>query len=288
MRLGLGRTASPTLILGEWRKSFRMRLIVCQWLVSLLPVYALSTVRASLYRRLAGFTIGPLVGIHGKIRVMGCGEGFRGRLKVGRGSVLGCNLTVYLDDEVSIGEQVSFSPEVRIITASHLIGPPSRRMNPTYFSRPVVVEDGAWICYGATLMPGVTIGRGAVVGAHSVVQQDVAANTFVVGSPARVVCELPDGSATRRSVSVSAAEVPSIARNCASDVLGIPPEELTDETSPTIDRRWSSLKHVKLMDEIAAATGIRLTESEYLYAQTFGDVVRMHQRAASLLLDSSR
>lgn len=49
------------------------------------------------------------------------------------------------------------------------------------------IKRGAWIGAGVTVMPGVTIGRYAVVGAASVVTHDVPDHAIVVGSPAKVV-----------------------------------------------------------------------------------------------------
>jgi acetyltransferase-like isoleucine patch superfamily enzyme len=54
-------------------------------------------------------------------------------------------------------------------------------------SRPVVIEDHVWIGMRAIVMPGVRIGRGAVVAAGSVVTADVAPRAVVFGSPARTV-----------------------------------------------------------------------------------------------------
>ena len=54
-------------------------------------------------------------------------------------------------------------------------------------SAPIVIEDDAWIGFGATVLKGVRIGTGAVVGAASVVTKDVAAYAVVAGNPARVI-----------------------------------------------------------------------------------------------------
>jgi acetyltransferase-like isoleucine patch superfamily enzyme len=62
-------------------------------------------------------------------------------------------------------------------------------------ARPVVIGDNVWIGFDACILPGVTIGRGSVVGAKSVVAQDVEPYTVVAGSPAAVVKELRAESA---------------------------------------------------------------------------------------------
>lgn len=56
-------------------------------------------------------------------------------------------------------------------------------------SRPVTIGEKAWLCEACTIMPGVKIGRGAIVGACSMVTQSVPAHTLVSGSPAKVVGE---------------------------------------------------------------------------------------------------
>ena len=57
-------------------------------------------------------------------------------------------------------------------------------------TKPVVIEDNVWIGGGAVVLPNVTIGRNAVVGAGAVVTRDVPANTIVVGNPAKVTREI--------------------------------------------------------------------------------------------------
>jgi maltose O-acetyltransferase len=55
---------------------------------------------------------------------------------------------------------------------------------------PVSIEDGAWVRLGAILVPGVTVGRGAIVAAGAVVLKDVPPNTYVEGNPAAVIRKL--------------------------------------------------------------------------------------------------
>jgi galactoside O-acetyltransferase len=61
----------------------------------------------------------------------------------------------------------------------------------------MVVGDDVWIAEGATLLGGITVGEGAVIGAHAVVTKDVPPRTVVAGNPARVVKEI--GTAELRS-----------------------------------------------------------------------------------------
>jgi maltose O-acetyltransferase len=91
--------------------------------------------------------------------------------------------------EVRIGDHVMFGPAVQIYTAAHLLQAEGRNQG-LEVAKPIVIEDNVWIGGGAILLPGVTIGRNAVVGAGSVVPRNVAANTIVAGNPAKVLREI--------------------------------------------------------------------------------------------------
>jgi acetyltransferase-like isoleucine patch superfamily enzyme len=114
----------------------------------------------------------------------------------GRGISIGrdvfVNYDVFIDNAapVSIGDRVSFGQGVRIVTGTHTMGTDDRRAGP-YTSAPVRVEEGAWVGAYATLLPGVTVGRGALVAAGALVTKDVPPDTLVAGVPAAIVRELP-------------------------------------------------------------------------------------------------
>ena len=94
---------------------------------------------------------------------------------------------------LTIGNRVSIAPRVTLVTSSH---PNSSRIRPfaPVSQGPIVIEDDAWLGAGCVILPGVRIGRGAVVGANSVVARDVLPLHVVAGQPARTVRELtPDG-----------------------------------------------------------------------------------------------
>jgi maltose O-acetyltransferase len=80
-------------------------------------------------------------------------------------------------------------PSVQIYTAAHDLQAETRNQG-WETAKPVVIEENVWIGGGAILLPGVTIGRNAVVGAGAVVSRNVPANTVVAGNPARVIREI--------------------------------------------------------------------------------------------------
>ena len=84
---------------------------------------------------------------------------------------------------ITTGTDVSIGPEASILTLGH--DPQSA----SFADRggDVVIGDRAWIGYRAIILPGITIGEGAVVGAGAVVTKDVAPHTIVAGNPAREI-----------------------------------------------------------------------------------------------------
>jgi maltose O-acetyltransferase len=90
---------------------------------------------------------------------------------------------------VTIGDRVSIAPRVTLVTSSHPNHSRIRGFAPLA-EGPIVIEDDAWLGLGCVVLPGVRIGRGAVIGANSVVLSDVPALHVVAGQPARIVREL--------------------------------------------------------------------------------------------------
>lgn len=123
------------------------------------------------------------------------GRLFLGGTDIAVGADSFINYDVFIDTSapVTIGERVAIGPRVTIITGTHDIGGPERRRGEST-AAPVVVEDGAWVGASSTILPGVTVGRGAIVGAGAVVTADVEPHTVVAGVPARVVRRLDPAS----------------------------------------------------------------------------------------------
>ena len=95
-------------------------------------------------------------------------------------------------DNITIGNRVSIAPRVTLVTSSHPNNSRIRGFAPVARG-PITIEDDAWLGAGCVILPGVRIGRGAIVGANSVVSQDVLPLHVVAGQPARTVRELTPG-----------------------------------------------------------------------------------------------
>jgi len=94
---------------------------------------------------------------------------------------------VFLDcAPIEIGDHVLLGPGVHLYTATHPLDSVERRQG-LEFAKPIAIGDDAWLGGGAIVLPGVTIGPRAVVGAGSVVTRDVPADERVAGNPARAI-----------------------------------------------------------------------------------------------------
>jgi acetyltransferase-like isoleucine patch superfamily enzyme len=107
----------------------------------------------------------------------------RGGISIGARSVIDRDCVLDGRGGIMIGANVNLAPEVMVLTAYH--DPDSDDF--VGIEKGVVIEDHVWIATRAMILPGVTIGRGAVVGAGSVVTKDVQAGTIVAGNPARFI-----------------------------------------------------------------------------------------------------
>lgn len=104
-------------------------------------------------------------------------------LTMGAYACLSEGVDCYTVDKVSVGDQATVSQGVKFCTAGHDIS--SKVMELTY--APINIGANAWVAGWSIILPGVTIGEGAVVAAGAVVTKDVEPWTVVGGNPARVI-----------------------------------------------------------------------------------------------------
>jgi len=137
-----------------------------------------------------------LIRKHARLEAIGPPDGNAPKITVGDGTGVQFYFHCGAIESVTIGKNVVIGGRVFISDHDHVYdhnksGIQSRMLR----SKPVVIEDGAWLCEGAVILKGVTIGSGAVVGANAVVTKDVPAGTVVGGVPARFI---RDAAAPRR------------------------------------------------------------------------------------------
>lgn len=107
------------------------------------------------------------------------------------GSGIYCNFNLSLVDDahIYVGDHCMIAPNVVIATSGHPILPVLREQNYVY-NLPVHIGSNVWIGSGVQILPGVTIGDHSVIGAGSVVTNDIPANVVAFGVPCRVVREI--------------------------------------------------------------------------------------------------
>lgn len=138
------------------------------------------------------------------------------------GAVIGedCNICdhVFIENDVAIGDRVTIKSGVQLWDGVRLeddvfVGPnatftndpsPRSKRYPAEFTK-IIVQKGASIGANATILPGVTIGQNAMVGAGAVVTRDVPPNAIVTGNPARIVNYVTEQSQSKTLVSSSPA-----------------------------------------------------------------------------------
>lgn len=108
------------------------------------------------------------------------------RMKLGKNIIINKGATFLSTGIIEIEDNVLIAPEVKITTVDHDL---QDRHNLLHFGK-VTIKENAWICIGAIICPGVTIGRNAVVAAGAVVTKDVPDNSLVGGVPARKIKDL--------------------------------------------------------------------------------------------------
>lgn len=126
--------------------------------------------------RLFGARIGRGARIKPTVRIT-----YPWKVAIGDHCWVGQRVELYSLGPITIGNNVCVSQDSYLCTGFH----DRRDVAFAIDARPIVVEDEAWVASQAFVMPGVTIGRGAVVGVRSLVLKDVPAGMVVGGQPAR-------------------------------------------------------------------------------------------------------
>jgi maltose O-acetyltransferase len=182
--------------LTRWRELLRAELgvdwgaVAAHALVAPIPDGAAARLRTGLLR-LAGLRIGAQTIVLSNICILG-GPEASSRVTIGASCFLNAGCVLDATAPITIGDHVNFGHGVLITTSSHEVGSVHRRAG-LLTPEAVHIGSGAWLASRVIVLPGVTVGEGAVVCAGAVVTRDVESNVMVGGVPARLIRRL-DGS----------------------------------------------------------------------------------------------
>lgn len=128
----------------------------------------------------AGMIVADGVSICGHTSFFG-----KGRVSIGNNTWIGLKNTFYCTQlaEISIGSNCDIGPDVAFVPGSHEIGSNDRRAGKGS-GADIVIEDGCWIGARVTILGGVRVAKGAIIGAGAVVCKDVPADSIYAGVPA--------------------------------------------------------------------------------------------------------
>jgi len=157
----------------------RGSLVVVLWQIVQATLFGLSPQPFYAWRRtllrLFGAKIGRKVLIRPTARIT-----YPWKVCIGEFSWIGDNVEIYSLDRISIGSNAVVSQRSYLCTASHDMSD----IEFPFLTAPIVVQDEVWIATDVFVAPGVTIGRGAVIGARSTVFKDVQTAMVAFGDPA--------------------------------------------------------------------------------------------------------
>ena len=129
------------------------------------------------------------LGRHSVVESYSCVNNAVGDVVIGDYTRIGIHNTII--GPVTIGSHVNLAQGITITALNHNFEDKNKRIDEQGVStKPVVIGDDVWIGANAVILPGVTIGKHAVVAAGAVVTTDVPENTVVGGVPAKVIKKL--------------------------------------------------------------------------------------------------
>lgn len=116
-----------------------------------------------------------------------CGDDTGEKLIIREGTYINRHTIVNAHRLVDIGPGCMIGPFCYITDGNHSMAPDSPINKQPMDIKPVILEEGVWLGANVTVLPGVRLGKGCVIGAGTVVNSDIPAGAIAVGVPARII-----------------------------------------------------------------------------------------------------
>ena len=128
------------------------------------------------------------------------GQNMSPAISIGSGTSIAGSCVISAVRQVRIGESVLFAKNVYVSDHKHKYSDQHVRIMSQGLDKigPVLIKEGAWIGQNVVVCPGVTIGRGSVIGANSLVNEDVPDFCIAAGSPVRIIKKISESTGWQR------------------------------------------------------------------------------------------
>lgn len=152
-------------------------------LLKVFPEYTFKYLTARIYRVMGYKSISSKARIFSSVKILGEVD-----VVIGEDTFIGADTFIGGGNcKISIGKNCDISSNVQIIGGTHEIDVLGDRIAGKGYSEDIIIGDGVWVCAGAKILGGVTIGEKAIIAAGSVVNKDVESYTIVGGVPAKFI-----------------------------------------------------------------------------------------------------
>ena len=108
-------------------------------------------------------------------------------ISIGRNTSIGAYSVITSSEKIEIGSDCMLGPFIYIVDSNHGTSREKKMNQQKNITKPVIVKNDVWIGAKSVILPGVTIGEGAVIGAGSIITKDVESYKIVAGNPAKII-----------------------------------------------------------------------------------------------------
>lgn len=159
--------------------------LILRFILRQLPLILFPKLNVFIFRKL-GYNVSYSSRVYSSVEIMGDIN-----VTIDEGTFIG-HRTIITGGQaaIKIGKYCDISDRVSIVSGTHEIDKEGIRSAGRGIGKDIHIGNGVWIGYGAIILPGVTIGDKAVIGAGCVVSKDVSTKTIVVGNPMKVLRDI--------------------------------------------------------------------------------------------------